>query len=259
MLTVLKLGGELLEDAGAMATAAASVARLASAGPIAVVHGGGRAIDADLRARGVSPRFADGLRITDADTLAADLAARLGAGRLVIAGVTAGVRDQNGRTIPALDLEGADALVASGVASAGMVAKLIACRDALDAGVGEVLLVDGREPATLQSVLDGSAAELPGTRMVAVLEANTRGAGAGWRDIRPADRVGRARVDRRGHRDRRHDRQAQRVCERARTRRRGNPHRLGAKRRLRHRGRHEARRRTRDDSWAHEFTDSLIH
>ena len=62
MLTVLKLGGELLEDAGAVATAAASVARLASAGPIAVVHGGGRAIDADLRARGVSPRFADGLR-----------------------------------------------------------------------------------------------------------------------------------------------------------------------------------------------------
>ena len=38
-------------------------------GPVAVVHGGGRAIDADLRARGKAPRFVDGLRITDADTL----------------------------------------------------------------------------------------------------------------------------------------------------------------------------------------------
>ncbi len=70
MTTLLKLGGELLEDAGAMRAAAAGVAALAAAGPVAVVHGGGRAIDADLKARGKAPQFVDGLRVTDEDTLA---------------------------------------------------------------------------------------------------------------------------------------------------------------------------------------------
>ena len=53
--------------------------RLAAAGPLVVVHGGGRAIDAELRARGESPRFVDGLRITDAaalDTVVSVLAGR---------------------------------------------------------------------------------------------------------------------------------------------------------------------------------------
>ena len=69
MTTLLKLGGELLEDAAAMRAAAAGIATLSSAGPVAVVHGGGRAIDADLKARGKAPRFVDGLRVTDEDTL----------------------------------------------------------------------------------------------------------------------------------------------------------------------------------------------
>jgi acetylglutamate kinase len=69
LTTILKLGGELLEDAGAMRTAARGIAQLRAEGPLAVVHGGGRAIDADLRARGAEPRFVDGLRITDETTL----------------------------------------------------------------------------------------------------------------------------------------------------------------------------------------------
>jgi acetylglutamate kinase len=69
LTTVLKLGGELLEDAAAVRTAAAAILRLRASGPIVVVHGGGRAIDAELRRRGQTPAFADGLRITDADTL----------------------------------------------------------------------------------------------------------------------------------------------------------------------------------------------
>ena len=70
MITVLKLGGELLEDAAAMRSAAAGIASLFANGPVAVVHGGGRAIDADLKARGKTPTFVDGLRVTDEDTLA---------------------------------------------------------------------------------------------------------------------------------------------------------------------------------------------
>src|SRR5688572_11309659 len=69
MLTVLKLGGELLEDAAALASAAASIVRLASEGPLVVVHGGGRAIDAELKVRGIEPKFVDGLRVTDGATL----------------------------------------------------------------------------------------------------------------------------------------------------------------------------------------------
>lgn len=69
MATVLKLGGELLDDAQAVRAAAAAIVRLAGREPLVVVHGGGRAIDAELRSRGLTPRFADGLRITDTATL----------------------------------------------------------------------------------------------------------------------------------------------------------------------------------------------
>ena len=80
----------------------------------------------------------------NADTLAGFLAARIGARRLVIAGATAGVLDAAGRTIPTVDDGGIDMLIAGGQASAGMVAKLLACRAALAGGAGEVAIVDGR-------------------------------------------------------------------------------------------------------------------
>lgn len=103
MTTLLKLGGELLEDAAAMRAQAAGIASLRASGPVAVVHGGGRAIDADLRARGKEPKFVDGLRITDADTL--DTVVAVLAGRINTAFVAAlgaaGVR--------AVGLTGADA------------------------------------------------------------------------------------------------------------------------------------------------------
>jgi acetylglutamate kinase len=67
--TVLKLGGELLEDVAAIRASAAAIVRLAAREPLVVVHGGGRSIDAELKARGLTPRFADGLRITDSATL----------------------------------------------------------------------------------------------------------------------------------------------------------------------------------------------
>ena len=242
---MLKLGGELLEDAAAMRIAAAAIADLAASGPLAVVHGGGRAIDADLRARGKEPRFVDGLRVTDddtletvvavlagrintafvaalvaagvkavgltgadaaigistlappltttagtvadlglvgipradapsrllsdlldlgyvpvvasvgisadgsllnvnADTLAAHLARAARADRLIIAGKTAGVFDAAGATCARLDTQAARAMVAAGTARDGMVAKLSACLEALDGGVGEIRIVDGR-------------------------------------------------------------------------------------------------------------------
>src|SRR5215217_4217587 len=65
MATVLKLGGELLDDSAAVRACAAAIVRLATREPVVVVHGGGRAIDAELKSRGLTPRFVDGLRVTD--------------------------------------------------------------------------------------------------------------------------------------------------------------------------------------------------
>lgn len=101
-VTVLKLGGELLDDAAAVRAAAEAIVRLAGHGPLVVIHGGGRAIDAELRARGGTPHFVDGLRVTDADALDAVVSVLAGRTntRLVAAIGTAGWR--------AVGLTGAD-------------------------------------------------------------------------------------------------------------------------------------------------------
>lgn len=256
--TVLKLGGELLEDGGLVHAIARAIAAVSRQIPLVVVHGGGREIDAALAKAGIPKRQVDGIRITDeatlavvvpvlagtintrlvaaiaaaggqavgltgadtgvatvepapplhsvagevvslglvgrpvndgvphllhhllegryvpvvacigsdrqgalynvnADTLAGALAARLWAARLVIAGATAGVLDAAGATIAELDGQAERALVASGTASAGMLAKLHACRTAIAAGVGSVSIVDGRDASRLEAYVLGSA------------------------------------------------------------------------------------------------------
>ncbi len=259
MTTVLKLGGELLEDAAAIQGVASAIVRLALREPLVVVHGGGRAIDAELRARGEEPRFIDGLRVTDAaaldavvcvlagrnntalvaaigaigaravgltgadgligratlasaftavsgervdlglvgqpdaadvsllsdlgrlgyipvvasvgvsvagellnvnaDALAGHLAAALHARRLIVAGATKGVLGPDGQTIAHLTPEDIDRMTASGTAHSGMVAKLAACRRALDGGVQDVAIVAGRGVSDFSN-LDGTRIEL---------------------------------------------------------------------------------------------------
>jgi acetylglutamate kinase len=85
----------------------------------------------------------------NADTLAAHLAGRLKSRRLIIAGTTAGVLDRDGSTIENLSLGDIDRLVGSGCATAGMVAKLAACRGAVENGAREVFIADGRDLAGL--------------------------------------------------------------------------------------------------------------
>jgi acetylglutamate kinase len=261
---VLKLGGELLESAADRARIAGLAGSIAPHRPLVIVHGGGRAVDAELERRAIAPRKADGLRITDratldvvvsvlagsantelvaalvaegipavgltgvdaglgkaarvsahrtaagqtvdlgfvgdpadvdaslielllvhgyvpvvaslgvedasrsavilnvnADVMACRLAAALGGAELVIAGTTAGVFDSDGRTIATLDIAAIDALIASGTATAGMIAKLSACRAALLEGVSSVRIIDGRE-------FDGTHGvdEAPGSHLV---------------------------------------------------------------------------------------------
>ncbi len=100
----------------------------------------------------------------NADTFAGHLAARLGARRLVVAGTTPGVLDAAGATLTALDAEAMDALVNDGTATAGMIAKLRACRHALSSGVDDVVIVDGRDRAALTAAAT-SAPPASATRM----------------------------------------------------------------------------------------------
>lgn len=244
-LTVLKLGGELIESQTDLARTAVAVAALARDTRLVVVHGGGSAIDAELARRGIAPEKRDGIRVTDAPTLeavvavlagtanttlvaalssrgiravgltgaddalglsakvssmrtvsgaevdpglvgepvasgstlvmdlcaagyvpviacigvtpggallnvnadvmAAHIAASIGASRLLVAGSTPGVLDANGVVIGTLDAFALEALLDDGTATAGMIAKLHACRAALDAGVPDVRIVNGRD------------------------------------------------------------------------------------------------------------------
>lgn len=242
---VLKLGGELIEAADSRTRIASFAVSVAAMRPLVIVHGGGRAIDAELNRRGITPQKVDGLRITDpatldavvavlagsantdlvaalvtagvpavgltgvdagfgrahrassyrstsgavvdlglvgeaatidgalvelllahryvpviaslgfddaagpvlnvnADVMACRVAAALAGADLAIAGATAGVLDAAGTPIEALGADEIDQMIASGAATAGMIAKLTACRNALEDGVASVRIIDGR-------------------------------------------------------------------------------------------------------------------
>jgi acetylglutamate kinase len=242
---LVKFGGELVETPERLEAVGHALSALAAGGPLVVVHGGGREIDAELARRGVPKQAVDGLRITDsatleavvavlggtintrlvahliglgikavgltgvdaalaratraaahvtaagaevdlglvgepdgaadaglvthllaggyvpviaslgvsadaavlnvnADTLAAHVAAAIGATELVLVGGTAGVLDRDGRTIAALSGAEADDMMRDGTASAGMIAKLRAATGARMRGVTTVSIVDGR-------------------------------------------------------------------------------------------------------------------
>jgi acetylglutamate kinase len=85
----------------------------------------------------------------NADTLAAHLAGRLKSPRLIIAGATAGVLERDGSTIPEMTFRDVDGLISTGGATAGMVAKLGACRSAIENGAREVFVADGNDLAGL--------------------------------------------------------------------------------------------------------------
>jgi len=117
----------------------------------APVNNGAPQLLTDLIARGYvpvvacigAPRYGQLMNV-NADTLASHLAAALGARRLVIAGGTSGVLDEQGGTIARLTARDATRMIKAGTANKGMVAKLQACTTALKRGVGDVLIANGR-------------------------------------------------------------------------------------------------------------------
>ena len=87
----------------------------------------------------------------NADTMAGHVARMLRARRLVIAGSTAGVLDDQGNTVALLDPAAIATLVTGRTATAGMIAKLRACEDALAGGVDDIVIVDGRDGDALRA------------------------------------------------------------------------------------------------------------
>lgn len=91
---VIKFGGELIEHPEHLAAVVTGLAAIAKAGgPLVVVHGGGKEIDAALKVAGIEKRQVEGLRITDPATLDVVVSVLAGAvnTRFVAALTTAGV------------------------------------------------------------------------------------------------------------------------------------------------------------------------
>jgi acetylglutamate kinase len=91
----------------------------------------------------------------NADTLAAHIAAKLGAAQLVIAGATPGVLADDGATMPILESAAIADMVERRTATVGMIAKLRACEHAVASGVEQVVIVDGRDGAALADAIEG--------------------------------------------------------------------------------------------------------
>jgi len=88
----------------------------------------------------------------NADTVAAAVAGALEAERILyltdVEGLLADVDDPSSR-ISRIDLSGLAALIDNGAISGGMIPKVQACVDAVEAGVGSAHMVDGRIPHVL--------------------------------------------------------------------------------------------------------------
>ncbi|MFT6072030.1 MAG: acetylglutamate kinase [Alphaproteobacteria bacterium] len=82
----------------------------------------------------------------NADTAAGAIAGGLKAKRLLLLTDVAGVKDAEGQLIEKLTVSEAQALIASGVASGGMIPKLETCIKAVQEGVSGVVILDGRVP-----------------------------------------------------------------------------------------------------------------
>jgi acetylglutamate kinase len=101
---VIKFGGELIEHRAHLDGVVAALGRIVGAGtPIVVVHGGGKEIDAALKAAGIEKRQVEGLRITDEPTL--DVVVSVLAGAVNTRFVAA----LNAAGVAAVGLTGADA------------------------------------------------------------------------------------------------------------------------------------------------------
>ena len=88
------------------------------------------------------------------DPVAGEIAAAIGAEKLIFLTDVAGIRDQSGKLIPHLSPDEAEALIASGVASGGMIPKIRACLVALP-NASTTCIIDGKQPHALLREIEG--------------------------------------------------------------------------------------------------------
>jgi acetylglutamate kinase len=82
------------------------------------------------------------------DPIAGELAAALGAKRLIFLTDTDGIQDKSEKTLPRITRTEAESLISSGVIAGGMIPKINACLKALNAG-SLTRIIDGRKPHAL--------------------------------------------------------------------------------------------------------------
>jgi acetylglutamate kinase len=82
----------------------------------------------------------------NADTVAGALAGALNAKRMLLLTDVAGVLDTNGELVRQMTVKEARKAIADGVATGGMIPKLQTAIAAVEAGVGAVVIMDGRRP-----------------------------------------------------------------------------------------------------------------
>lgn len=134
-MNVIKIGGNEIQEPYFLPRLADAVANMP--GPVAVVHGGGRAIG-DMQSKlGLAPRKIDGLRVTDEQSLQV--------AQMVLSG------DVNKRIVQALLARGVQAIGLSGV-DGGLLRCTKKVYEGHDLGwVGQIADVDGRVLHTLSS------------------------------------------------------------------------------------------------------------
>jgi acetylglutamate kinase len=106
----------------------------------------------------------DSVYNVNGDSMAVAVAAKWSVDRLVFLTDVAGVMDAEKRIIPTLTIADCDRLIAAGVATGGMQAKLNAATEAVNNGVREVRIVKGSEADIVTRVFGG---ETVGTAVVA--------------------------------------------------------------------------------------------
>jgi acetylglutamate kinase len=99
----------------------------------------------------------------NADQMAVAVAAALQVDRLIFLTDVDGVRGREGATIPRMTVAEAEGLIAAGVATGGMQAKLNASATALRGGAAEVVIAPGARAGILEELLRDEPA---GTRIV---------------------------------------------------------------------------------------------
>jgi acetylglutamate kinase len=90
----------------------------------------------------------------NADAVAGEIAVAIDADSLIFLTDVVGICDQSGNLLPRLSPDEAEALIASGVASGGMIPKIKACLRALS-GTSTTRIIDGRQPHALLKEIEG--------------------------------------------------------------------------------------------------------